>query len=476
MSKRLKKVIFTVFVSMVFLSVSCLPIVNHLTVPGGVAHAYGETVTVDNGSTGYATSGTWSTSTMTSGYYGTNYAVYTTSVGDSSKWAEWRPTLPYTGKYDVYMRWTASSNRPNAAPVIVKHLGGVNTTTVNQQTNGGEWRLVGTYTMASGTSNYVRITAGDVGSVIADAVRFVRVGHAELMYEPPSLDSTHKVIHVSTSGGVYSASRTEDVLLKFPSQKVTGRVQLTGGKNIRVIGGHIEVPHTTTGQALLFTNTGNGTIYIEGMIIDVSDPPSSVTCDGINVKGYGTGYPHVIIQNTKITGVKGYHSGPHGDGFQFVGNASDGLDGRGKLYMNNFEIDTSYQGLIASQHNYNAVVSTNKNELISGYFYSNTLTPTADMDLNRYIQWANGASSGVISTSAADVWMKPRGSTWNVADDHLFPNSVNVDHGSYVAVNHSSFTGRIEVGTPPGGRFTTTDIGAGYPGNTVGYIKAAPSP
>ena len=48
---------------------------------------------------------------------------------------------------------------------------------VNQQANGGSWRVLGTFAMSAGDENKVgvsRWTSG-VGYVIADAVRITRV-------------------------------------------------------------------------------------------------------------------------------------------------------------------------------------------------------------------------------------------------------------------------------------------------------------
>lgn len=123
----------------------------------------------------FTTTGSWTNSTWASGYFHNNYAHG--GNGDSSKAARFTPNIPQNGAYEVSMWWAASSNRPSAAPVKVMFAGGcVDNTSVNQQVNGGQWNLLGTYDLEVGTDGYVEIRGAGDGYTIADAVRFVRVG------------------------------------------------------------------------------------------------------------------------------------------------------------------------------------------------------------------------------------------------------------------------------------------------------------
>lgn len=135
-------------------------------------------IVIDNTDTGFTTDSAWSASTSTSGYVGSNYLHDGTAGADAAtRWAKWTPTVLTTGHYDIYMNWTASSNRPSAAPLEIGYNGGTDTSkTVNQQTNGGTWVLVGNYSLTAGTTNYVKIIATSSGYTIADAVRLVYTG------------------------------------------------------------------------------------------------------------------------------------------------------------------------------------------------------------------------------------------------------------------------------------------------------------
>ena len=84
--------------------------------------------------------------------------------------ATWTPSLA-GGTYDVYAWWVESSNRASNAKYTVYYNGGSDEVTVNQQTNGGQWNLLGTYSFAAGTSGYVMLSnEGANGYVMADAI------------------------------------------------------------------------------------------------------------------------------------------------------------------------------------------------------------------------------------------------------------------------------------------------------------------
>ena len=84
--------------------------------------------------------------------------------------ATWTPALSGPARFDVHARWTAHANRSASANYVLTHQGGTTVVTRNQQTNGGAWNLLGTFTFAPGQG--VRLEASEAGYVIADALRF----------------------------------------------------------------------------------------------------------------------------------------------------------------------------------------------------------------------------------------------------------------------------------------------------------------
>ncbi|MCX7719336.1 MAG: N-acetylmuramoyl-L-alanine amidase [Candidatus Sumerlaeaceae bacterium] len=129
-------------------------------------------VIVDNTDSGFSASTNWFASTSTPGYYGSNYrARATEAVSDQ---AQWTVTLPADGTYKVYVWYTAGSNRAAAAPYQVTHTGGTTTVNVNQQANGSQWVLLGTWNFYQGTAVRVKLSCWTTAGyyVIADAVKF----------------------------------------------------------------------------------------------------------------------------------------------------------------------------------------------------------------------------------------------------------------------------------------------------------------
>jgi hypothetical protein len=90
--------------------------------------------------------------------------------GDGNSTATWTLAVPEAGNYNVYARWVASSNRATDAPYTINHEGGPTTVDVNQEVNGGQWNLLGTFYFNAG--NYSVTLSGDANQyVIADAVK-----------------------------------------------------------------------------------------------------------------------------------------------------------------------------------------------------------------------------------------------------------------------------------------------------------------
>ncbi len=115
----------------------------------------------------------WSTGTSAGDKYGPDYRFK--SKGNGSEYARFRPAIPGTGNYAVYEWHTQGANRTHSAPHAVLHGGGTTNHTVNQQTAGGRWNLLGAYNFKEGIAGDVRISDAfpDTGAVVmADAIKF----------------------------------------------------------------------------------------------------------------------------------------------------------------------------------------------------------------------------------------------------------------------------------------------------------------
>lgn len=107
-------------------------------------------------------------------------------------WARWRPTLPTTDQYDVYVYipdYTHTMNITEQARYQVTHANGQATVIVNQNNNKCSWTHLGRYWFNAGTSGNVYLgdwTGDDPVRLIAvDAAKFVRV---EPLPASPALD------------------------------------------------------------------------------------------------------------------------------------------------------------------------------------------------------------------------------------------------------------------------------------------------
>ena len=87
--------------------------------------------------------------------------------------ATWTPTIATTDDYDVYAKWPASPGHATNATYTVHHASGSTPVSVNQQEKGGQWNLLGTFSMSPGANHRVELSDQANGLVVADAVYVV---------------------------------------------------------------------------------------------------------------------------------------------------------------------------------------------------------------------------------------------------------------------------------------------------------------
>lgn len=88
----------------------------------------------------------------------------------------WTLDIPKTGTYKVYSRWTAGADRATNSTYAIESDSGNVSVVANQQLNGGQWNLLGTYHYTQGNAYRVTVTDLANGNVIADGLRIERVG------------------------------------------------------------------------------------------------------------------------------------------------------------------------------------------------------------------------------------------------------------------------------------------------------------
>ena len=149
-------------------------------------------IIVDNADSGCTFSSPWTVSTSIPGFYGINYVYFPTN--SSTSWAKWTPLIPEDGNYRIYLRWAASSNRPTAAPVEIKHTEGTTVVKVNQTLDGGKWNFLGSYQLTAGNQNYVKINCSGGINTIADAVLFERMPTETALHNVKSDNTRFRIL------------------------------------------------------------------------------------------------------------------------------------------------------------------------------------------------------------------------------------------------------------------------------------------
>ena len=171
------------------------------------------------------------------------------SQSNSGGMFRFTPTLS-AGNYDVYAWWNISSGNGTQVPITIQASGANNTVTVNQQSNGAQWVLLGSYNFTGDGSEYVEVQdAGNGGYAVADAVRFIEVVeatppptptpvttaqlyyiHTDQLGTPRAIstsDATNKIVWRWNSDAFGKAAPNEDVdgdgtnfvmNLRFPGQ------------------------------------------------------------------------------------------------------------------------------------------------------------------------------------------------------------------------------------------------------------------
>ncbi len=116
--------------------------------------------------------GTWTASTATPGFHGSDYRFAATE--QTSAPATFSFFLAAAGSRTIDAWWVAGTNRSSAASFIAYDAAGaeVGRATVNQQAGGGVWNTLGTFAFTAGWNRVTLSRWQAPGSVvIADAIR-----------------------------------------------------------------------------------------------------------------------------------------------------------------------------------------------------------------------------------------------------------------------------------------------------------------
>lgn len=136
----------------------------------------GTEIIVDNTDSGFLCTpeNLWQASNTLSDPYGADSRVISVNGTSSDRYAKWSPELTIPGYYTVYITWPSMTSAAGSAGLEIGFNGYVDRSRrISQKNNGGCWIELGTYYMAPGAENYVKLSADYSGRYSADAVKFV---------------------------------------------------------------------------------------------------------------------------------------------------------------------------------------------------------------------------------------------------------------------------------------------------------------
>jgi hypothetical protein len=116
-----------------------------------------------------------------SGFYGTGFRHDGNTGKGDTKYVVFTPQVTESGAYNVYVWHAMTAGNATNVPVVITHAGGTTTRTINQQHEGNDWNMLGTFTFTAGAGHNIKICtkipgggANTNGPVQADAVRLWR--------------------------------------------------------------------------------------------------------------------------------------------------------------------------------------------------------------------------------------------------------------------------------------------------------------
>jgi RHS repeat-associated protein len=148
---------------------------------------------VDNGDNGASSLGSWETHSEGAGFQGYDYRTHPLGSGANDSFS-WAAAVPLAGDYELFVKYPAVAGAAtNATYLISDHKDGTATNigekTLDQTQHTGEWVSLGRYHFDEDHSINLSLlmNRGPNGTLVADAVKFVRDNSGEADPEAKSL-------------------------------------------------------------------------------------------------------------------------------------------------------------------------------------------------------------------------------------------------------------------------------------------------
>ena len=141
--------------------------------------------------------------------------------------ATWTPNVA-TGQYEVYAKWTEHPNRATNAAYTINHTQGTAVVIKSQEFNGGQFNLLGTFSL-DGSSTIMLDDRAD-GFVIADAIQLISIDNTAPIANAGGNLSVNVGTVVNLDGSASSDQENDPLTFQwtFISKPATSQASLTG--------------------------------------------------------------------------------------------------------------------------------------------------------------------------------------------------------------------------------------------------------
>src|SRR5207249_1651027 len=171
------------------------------------------------------------------------------------------------GYYDVYQWHPQVTNASATVPFIINYNGDSTTIFANQQTNAGNWTLLGRFNFAAGTTGNVRVS-----DAIAESTTVAIADGVKLVY---ALPTTRVVVNLNDSGAgslrdAIAASSAGDIVTF--SNGLAGTITLTSGtllidRDLTILGPGAKIITLSGNNAFEVFQITSGAVNISGLSI-----------------------------------------------------------------------------------------------------------------------------------------------------------------------------------------------------------------
>jgi hypothetical protein len=271
---------------------------------------------------------------------------------------------------------------------------------------------------------------------------------AKLRWAAPTLTSPTTVTVAQGDQGLM-LDKAKDYIVDLGTTVHQGNLVINGGRNVRIVGGTIKLPATSTKNTALSILNSTGTVHVEGVLFD----GTAREMDAIQVAAPAA---TVQVENVRVVGLHGTFATNHSDVIQTYGGVA-------KLRVDHLTADSNYQGIF-TRPDQGAIGSVELQNV--DLTFNNALATSS----GGYLLWMT-TDCTMAPTTLTNVYITPRSGTnvgtavWPATNDATCPSKLT---GNTVTFPKLPVTGGVIGGAPSTGSFVPATL-AGVAYKSPGY-------